>query len=331
MSISQLSTLNVGPGLVGVRPVGGNVPGIITPFEFEGLQSASFDIDQKIAEAMGQFKMAFDSAPVEMSIKGTIETLVLNGTIFANIISGDNPSVGGNEGSYRESFTLASTSIVTLSAVAFTKGEIVTDGTNIGVCTVAGTPSVFVLAATLGGVLTSAGASFVTVCLATGTPTHACAVIVANATTFAEDGNAMYASTNNQLASLGGAQGLTPLPGPPAVGQYVSAGTSGVYVFNATDAAQVVFISYQYTAASANNTFPILNHWVGWGPYCELNMQFPYQAASQATILAALHLVAVRFGNMKTKTKRDGYTTVTYDWQAFCPPNGVAGQFYLPN
>src|SRR5579859_3372864 len=122
MSISQLSTLNVGPGLVGVRPVGGNVPGIITPFEFEGLQSASFDIDQKIAEAMGQFKMAFDSAPVEMSIKGTIETLVLNGTVFANIISGDTPSVGGNENSYRESYTLASVAVGTWATThAYTK------------------------------------------------------------------------------------------------------------------------------------------------------------------------------------------------------------------
>jgi hypothetical protein len=336
MSISQLQTLNVGPGLVGVRPVGGNVPSIITPFEFEGLQSASFDIDQKIAEALGQFKMAFDSAPVEMSIKGTIETLVLSGSIFANIISGDSPTLGGNDFAYRETYTLASTVITALSAIAFTKGQIVSDGTRIGVCTVAGTPAAFTLPSTLGGILTSGGASFVTVCLDTGAPTNACAEIVSNATVFAEDGNVMYTVTNNQLGTLGGAQGLTPLPGPPAAGQYISAGTSGVYLFNAADGGQSVAISYQFTPASANNSiFPIQNHWVGWGPYCELNLQFPYQSSQDgnghATIVAALHLVAVRFGNMKTKTKRDGYTTVTYDWQAFCPPSNIAGQFYLPN
>ena len=336
MSVSQLQTLNVGPGLVAVRPVGGNVPGVISPFEFEGLQSCSFDIDQKIAEALGQFKMAFDTAPVEMSIKGTIETLVLSGNIFSNIISGDSPTSGGNDYAYRETFALTSTSIVTLSAVAFTKGEIVTDGTTIGICTVAGTPAAFTLPTTLGGVLTSGGASFVSVCLDTGSPTHACSAIVANAAVFAEDGNVMYATTNNQLATLGGAQGLTPVPGPPAVGQYISAGTTGAYLFNATDAGNSVFISYQFTPASANNSiFPIQNHWVGWGPYCEVNIQFPYQSVNngngQATIVAALHLVAVRFGNMKSKTKRDGYTTVTYDWQAFCPPSNIAGQFYLPS
>jgi hypothetical protein len=336
MPISQIQTLNVGPGLVGVRPVGGNTPSVITPFEFEGLQSASFDIDQKIAEALGQFKMAFDSAPVEMSIKGTIETLVLSGSIFANIISGDDPTSGGNDFAYRETYTLASTAITTLSAIAFTLGEIVTDGTTIGVCTVAGTPAAFTLPTTLGGVLTSGGASFVSVCLDTGSPTHACAEIVANSAVFAQDGNVMYTVTNNQLATLGGAQGLTPLPGPPAAGQYISAGTTGVYLFNATDALASIAISYEFTPASANNSiFPINNHWVGWGPYCEMNLQFPYQSAQDgsghATIVAALHLVAVRFGSMKAKTKRDGYTTVTYDFQAFCPPSNVAGQFYLPS
>ena len=146
----------------------------------------------------------------------------------------------------------------------------------------------------------------------------------------------MYALTNKQFGNLGSTQGATP-SGPPAVGQYVCAGTSGIYVFNSTDAASQVFISYQYTASTGQYTFPINNHFIGYGPYCEVNMQFPYQSSgsssgfSVSAVNVALHLLAVRFGSMKTKTKRDGYWTVTYDFEAFCPPNGVAGQFYLPN
>ena len=109
------------------------------------------------------------------------------------------------------------------------------------------------------------------------------------------------------------------------------AGSMGVYLFNASDGGSTVFISYQYTPATGVTSFPILNHWVGWGPVVEMNMQFPYQAASQSTILCALHLTSVRFGSQKGKTKRDGYTAVTYDWEAYAPPNGIAGQFYLPN
>ena len=330
---SPLNSLQVGPGIVMVKAVSGNVPSVITPVEFEGLQSTSFDIDRKIVSASGQLMMPFDSAPVDQTIKGTMEMLVLNGTLFSNIISGDNLTTGGNVESYREAFTLASAAITTLSGVAFTKGEIVTDGTTIGVCTVAGTPVSFTLPTTLGAALTSGGATFVSVCLDTGAPTHACAVIVSQAADFAEDLGVAYQSNANQFATLGGAQGLTPVPGPPAVGQYVAAGTTGVYLFNATDAVDV-FISYSWTSATLVNTYPILNHWIGWGPICEVNMQFPYQSVqngSTTAILVALHLSAVRFGSQKVKTKRDGYMTVNYDFEAFCPQNGVAGQLYLPN
>jgi hypothetical protein len=195
---------------------------------------------------------------------------------------------------------------------------------------VAGTPAAFTLPTTLGGVLSSGGASFVSVCLDTGSPTNACALIVAQAVGFAEDEGVQYQSNNNPLATLGGAQGLTPLPGPPAVGQYVSAGTTGVYLFNATDATSV-FVTYTWTSSTLVNTFPIMNHWIGWGPICEVNIQFPYQSVDTQHVLVGLHLLAVRFGSQKTKTKRDGYMTVTYDFEAFAPPNGLAGQLYLPN
>jgi uncharacterized Zn-binding protein involved in type VI secretion len=325
-----VNSLQVGPGLVQVKAVGGNVPSVITPIEFYSLQSASFDIDQKIVSASGSMKMPFDSAPVDMTIKGTLEMLELKGAVFSNIISGDNPSTGGNVESYKEAFTLTSKPVTTLSAVAFAKGDVVTDGTTIGVCTVAGTPAAFTLPTTLGAALTSGGATFVSVCLDTGAPTNACALIVAQAQFFAEDEGVQYQANNNPLATLGGAQGLTPLPAPPAVGQYICAGTTGVYLFNATDATSV-FVTYTWTSATLVNTFPIMNHWIGWGPICEVNIQFPYQSVDTQHVLVGLHLLAVRFGSQKTKTKRDGYMTVTYDFEAFAPPNGLAGQLYLPN
>lgn len=330
---SNLNSLQVGPGIVIVKAVGGNAPSTITPVEFEGLQSTSFDIDTKIVSAKGQNMMAFDSAPVDRDIKGTIEMLALNGTLFANIISGDTPTTGGNAMSYREEFTLASVAVSAwVATTAYTKGQVVSVGSTLLVCNVAGTSGASSPTAptTLGGTVTDGAVTWIAISADTGAPTHACVAQVAQATAFTEDEGVMYVSTNNQLATLGGTQGLTPLPGPPAVGQYVCAGTSGWYLFNAGDAGQV-FISYTWTSSTAVSTFPILNHWIGWGPYCELNMQFPYQSVDQEHILVGLHLLAVRFGSQKVKTKRDGYMTVTYDWEAFCPPSGVAGQFYLPD
>ena len=332
MSFSSVNTLQVGPGLVQMKAIGGNVPSPITPVDAYSLQSFSFDVDQKIVSASGSFMMPFDSAPVDRTVKGTVELLELKGANFANLISGDNPTTGGNVTSFKEPFTLASTAIATLTATtAYTKGQIVTDGATIAVCTVAGTTStITTFGTTLGATYTSGTATFVSVCLDTGAPTHACAVIVSQSQFFAEDIAVQYQANLNPFATLGGAQGLTPLPGPPAVGQYISAGTSGVYLFNATDAV-AVFITYQWTSSTLVNTYPILNHWIGWGPILELNAEFPYQSVDQVHTLAALHLFAVRFGSQKSKTKRDGYMTVTYDFEAFCPANGVAGYLYLPD
>lgn len=334
--LSPLNSLQVGPGIVMVKAVGGNVPANISPMEFQGLQSTSFDIDTKIVSASGQLMMPFDSAPVDRTIKGTIEMLVLNGTLFSNIISGDNPSTGGNVESYREAFTLTSqTSSAWVATTAYTKGETVVTGSTILICTVAGTSAASAPTppTTLGGTVVDGTVTWASVSNDTGAPTHVCVAAVSEAADFAEDLGVSYQSNSNAFATLGGAEGLTPLPAPPAVGQYISVGTTGFYVFNATDAVGV-FINYSWTSSTLVETFPLLNHWIGWGPICEVNMQFPYQSVqngSQTAIVVALHLLAVRFGSQKVKTKRDGYMTVNYDFEAFCPPNGVAGQLYLPN
>lgn len=333
MSFSAVNSLQVGPGLVQVKAVGGNVPSVITPIEFYSLQSTSFDIDQKIASASGSFKMPFDSAPVDMTIKGTMELLELKGAIFSNLISGDTLTTGGNVESYKESFTLASQAVAAWAATtAYVSGNTVLTGSTILICSVAGTSGSTAPTppTTLGGTVVDGSVTWVAASTDVGAPTHVCVASVSQASEFAEDEGVQYQANNNPLATLGGAQGLTPLPGPPAVGQYIAVGTTGFYLFNATDATSV-FITYTWTSSTLVNTYPIMNHWIGWGPICEVNMQFPYQSVDTKHVLVGLHLLAVRFGSQKAKTKRDGYMTVTYDFEAFCPPAGVAGQLYLPD
>ena len=211
---SPLNSLQVGPGIVMVKAVSGNVPSVITPIEFEGLQSTSFDIDRKIVSASGQLMMPFDSAPVDQTIKGTMEMLVLNGSLFSNIVSGDTPTTGGNVESYREAFTLATQTVAAWAATtAYTKGQTVVTGSTILICTVAGTSggSAPTPATTLGGTVTDGTVTWASVSTDTGAPASVCVAQVAEASTFAENLAVCYQSNSNGLEVLASTQGTTPL------------------------------------------------------------------------------------------------------------------------
>ncbi len=322
-SVTQLQTLNVGPGIVAARPVGGNIPGIAKPWEFNALQSLTCDIDQKIVSAMGQFKMPFDTAVVDMTIKGTLEVLQLSGDIIANAALGDSPTTGTVVDSYREAYTLTSTAISTRAAsTPVTLGEFITDGTNLQVCTVAGTTAASVPTwnTVVGGTTTDGTATWTNCGPASGI-TNLCVVEVAQAAHYASDGNVMYQTNNVQLGNVSLA---------PAVGEYTAPG-NGVYLFNSADASNSVFITYTYTSSTLGNSYPIMQHTQGFGPILSMNLLFPYQTSGASAMNRALYLSAVRIGKLSFKTKRDGYMTTTFDYEAFCPPNGVAGYFYLPS
>ncbi len=319
---SQLQTLNVGPGIIGIRPVGGNIPSTATPWEFNGLQNFSLDLDQKIVSAMGQGKMPFDTAPTDMTIKGTLSGLQLTGTGLANSIFGDAPTSGTIVTSYREAYTLASSAISAHAVSTLTTlGEFIAEGTYLYVCTTAGTTASTspAFGTVIGGTTTDGTAIWTNVGLAAGI-TNLCVVIVAQAAKFADDGNVMYQNTNVQLANVSV---------PPALAQYSVPG-NGVYIFNSADAANLVFITYDYTSSSMGSSFPIMQHTQGWGPICSINARFPYQSVN-GQLGAGVLLEMVRFGKVSLKTKRDNYMTIDVDYEAFAPPSGVAGYLYLPN
>ena len=70
---------------------------------------------------------------------------------------------------------------------------------------------------------------------------------------------------------------------------------------------------------------------MGSGPIVGLQLLFPYESASFASLDRDIFLPNVRFGNLSLATKLDDYTEENTTFQAFANPvTGVVAQSYLP-
>lgn len=142
-------------------------------------------------------------------------------------------------------------------------------------------------------------------------PTTPFAVNVANKATFVSDLGVLYHDTKALFQRT---------TSNVSAGQYsVSAGT---YTFSTTDASKSVDVSYVYTDSANGKTLSVINHPLGFGPYCELFLTQPYQGNN------ALRLYAVRFGKLSVPIKNDDYTIPELDFEAYADASGQIFKWY---
>lgn len=103
----------------------------------------------------------------------------------------------------------------------------------------------------------------------------------------------------------------------PATGQYSVA--AGVYTFAAADAGLVVYVSYQYTAASTSaQKIAISNVVMGAAPTFRCDLSVPYGGKILTMVL--LNCVA---NKLSFATKLDDFTIPEFDFEAFADSSGV--------
>lgn len=143
-------------------------------------------------------------------------------------------------------------------------------------------------------------------------------VTVTNGAAFVQDLGVWYA---NQFNGNNAIQ-LTPVPSSPALGQYI-AGAAGVgsYSFNGGDAAQAIYISYEYTTVTGHNLI-VTNKIMGSGrPVFMAYFSQPYQGNN------ALILYYCRATSTKIPEKREDYTILEIDFMAAANAAGNVAQW----
>jgi hypothetical protein len=133
---------------------------------------------------------------------------------------------------------------------------------------------------------------------------------------------------STDLGILDGTTGLifTKVASAPALNQYsVNLGT-GVYTLNASQTGTVL-ISYTYTVAASGTTLTVNNQLQGYGPQFELWLAEPYAGTGNG-----LHLYACKAGKLGAPRKRDDYTIVDLEIEAFANAGGkVFDWFQISN
>lgn len=94
--------VNFGIGYIYLNPIAGNQAANPTPSQILGMQSASWEIDQKLVDLKGAMKGPDDVATADMTIKGKVEMGridldLFNQVYFAEAVATDAPKVVPNE------------------------------------------------------------------------------------------------------------------------------------------------------------------------------------------------------------------------------------------
>lgn len=111
---------------------------------------------------------------------------------------------------------------------------------------------------------------------------------------------------------------LTRVASAPATGQYSV--TAGAYVFAAADVAQLMFISYQYTATStAAKKSTVVSLPMGYAPSFKADIFIPY--AGKSLILTIPNCIASKFS---VATKQDDFLVPEFDFEGFADSAGNA-------
>lgn len=125
--------------------------------------------------------------------------------------------------------------------------------------------------------------------------------------TFYEDLGVRYSATGTVLVKVASS---------PTTGQYSVNSSTGVYTFASADTGLGVQISYVYTSTSGN-TLTVNNQLQGYGPQFEMWLDEPYAGQGNG-----IHIYACKAGKLNAPRKRDDYTIIEMDFEAFAAASG---------
>lgn len=139
-------------------------------------------------------------------------------------------------------------------------------------------------------------------------------VNVTNHTTWARDYGVINADTGLNMTLA--------LTSSPAVGSYFSSG-AGVYVFNASETASAVKISYMETDSSNGTTISLTNQLMGYAPQFRALLTNNFRNK-----YFALELNNCTMGQVSFPSKQDDFWIVDATFDANCDASDTLGSIY---
>lgn len=294
--------LQFGVGAVYCLPNGGNIASPNTPANLQTIQDVDITFEQKLEELRGQHIDPDDVAPSDRSVKFKAAFAGMPIDIFNALMMGETIVTGLNETpSNQEAHTVpvAGSPATWTMTHAYTKGQVISDGTNLEVCTTAGTSGGTTPSwAVTFGATTVDGSVVWTLLAVVGSST----ISVTNVAFWLYDAGVSYANTGNLLQPV---SSLTLVQGEYAV-------IGGVYAFASTDVAAAVQISYLWVDSTTGRTMTVGSHIQGWGPTYSMFVWEDYQNFGNG-----LYLYRCRTSKMGKPYKRAGYVITPFEGTAY--------------